>query len=274
MTISKAVVLLLGLGLVACASSPPEYRMIPTADHGAGVRFSRGNAAMVSNGPSGSVMLLPVRYNASNRLYFALAAFNTSGRPINLGTEDVRVYLEDGPALRIPDFNYLRQEARRDAERAMAAAWVGAGIEGYLACQQAADHPRRTEIAFRRASGELKMSSAAIDLQLRHAISERGRLVLQTTTVDPGRTTAGFIFADQVLTPTGGVRSIVVDVNFGGAAHRFHIVLAASDSSVEVATNIPAVPAQTMQGMQRTPETWHWTNGPSSAPYDGLEVID
>jgi hypothetical protein len=248
--------------------------MIPTADHGVGVRFSRGNAAMVSNGPSGAVMLLPVRYNAANRLYFAVAAFNTSGRPINLGTEDVRVYLDDGRPLRIQDFNYLRQEAKRDAERAMAAAWVGAGIEGYLAYQQAAGHPYRTELAFRRASGELMMSSTAIDLQLRRAISERGRLVLQTTTVDPGRTTAGFIFADQVVTPSGGARSIIVHVNFGGAPHRFHIVLAASDSAVEVATNIPAVPAQTMQGLQRTPETWRWTDGPPPTPYDGMEIID
>ncbi|PSJ19787.1 hypothetical protein CVH10_21020, partial [Halomonas sp. ND22Bw] len=89
-----------GLGLAGCATAVPEYRMIPTAEHGVGVRFSRGNAAMVSNGPSGSVMLLPVRYNAGSKLYFALAAFNTSGRPINLGTEDVRVYLDDGRPVR------------------------------------------------------------------------------------------------------------------------------------------------------------------------------
>ena len=124
---------LLGIGLTACATGQPEYRMIPTADHGVGVRFSRGNAAMVSNGASGSIMLLPVRYNAESKLYFAIAAFNTSGRPINIGTEDVRVYLDDGTPVRIQDFNYLRQESKRAAERAMAAAWISAGIEGYLA---------------------------------------------------------------------------------------------------------------------------------------------
>lgn len=247
--------------------------MIPTAEHGVGVRFSRGNAAMVSYGPSGSIMLLPVRYNASSKLYFALAAFNTSGRPINIGTEDVRVYLDDGTPLRIQDFHYLRQESRREAERAMAAAWVSAGIEGYLAYQNANDHPRRTEIAFRRASGELFLSTDAIEFELRRAITERGRLVLQTTTVDPGTGTGGFIFADQALIPGGGARAILVDVNFGGSPHRFTIALASSESPAEVPTNIPAVPAQRMQAMQQTPETYHWPDGPPR-PQGGLIVIE
>lgn len=85
--------------LAGCATVEPEYRMIPTGDHNVGVRFSRGNAAMVSNGPAGAVMLLPVRYNATSKMFFALAAFNTSGQPINFGTEDVRIFLEDGTTL-------------------------------------------------------------------------------------------------------------------------------------------------------------------------------
>lgn len=267
--------LLLGLGLAGCATAVPEYRMIPTAEHGVGVRFSRGNAAMVSNGPSGSVMLLPVRYNAGSKLYFALAAFNTSGRPINLGTEDVRVYLDDGRPVRIQDFNYLRQESKREAERAMTAAWISAGIEGYLAYQNAENHPRRAEIAYRRASGELYMSSALIERNLRQAIAERGRLVLQTTTIDPGTATAGFIYADQLLIPEGTARAIIVDVNFGGSPHQYTINLASSSSPDEVPTNIPAVPAQWTQAMQRAPETYHWPDGPPPlAPHDSPSIIE
>lgn len=262
------------LALASCASNQPEYRMIPTADHGVGVRFSRGNAAMVSNGPSGSIMLLPVRYNSDSKLYFAIAAFNSSGRPINIGTEDVRVYLDDGTPVRVQDFNYLRQESKREAERAMAAVWVSAGIEGYLAYQNAAGHPRRTEIAFRRASGEFYLSTQAIEFNLRRAIAERGRLVLQTTTVDPGSATAGFIFADQLLIPNGTARAIMVDVNFGGTPHQFTINLASSNSHDEVPTNIPAVPIQRMQAIQGTPETYHWTDGPPPSPLAGVRVIE
>lgn len=264
----------LGIGLAACATPVPEYRMIPTADHGVGVRFARGNAAMVSNGPSGSIMLLPVRYNSGSKLYFAIAAFNTSGRAINVGTEDVRVYLDDGASVRIQDFNYLRQESKRAAERAMAAAWISAGIEGYLAYRQAEGHPRRTAIAYRRASGEFYLSSAMIEHHLRRAIAERGQLVLQTTTVDPGTATAGFIFADQIPVPSQSSRAILVDVNFGGTPHRFTIALASSDASTEVPTNIPAVPAQRIQTMQRTAETYHWPDGPPPTPYDGMEIIE
>ena len=54
--------LIAGAALAGCASVEPEYRMVPSGEHGVGVRFSRGNAAMISNGPAGAVMLLPVRY--------------------------------------------------------------------------------------------------------------------------------------------------------------------------------------------------------------------
>ena len=268
------VALFVGASLSACATSVPEYRMIPTADYGVGVRFSRGNAAMVSNGPSGSIMLLPVRYNSSSKLFFVIAAFNTSGQPINVGTEDVRIYLDDGKALRVQDFNYLRQESKREAERAMAAAWISAGIEGYLAYQGAEGDPRRTEIAFRRASGEFYLSSQTIERGLRHAISAWGRRVLQTTTVDSGTATAGFIYADQLLIPDASARAILVDVNFGGTPHRFTINLASSSSLDEVPTNIPAVPAQRMQGLQRTAETYHWTDGPPPSAADDVPVIE
>ena len=248
--------------------------MLPTAAHGVGVRFSRGAAAMVSYSPTGAVMLIPVRYNSASKLYFAIAAFNTSGQPVNVGTEDVRIQIDGTQPLHVQDFNYLRQEAKRAAEREMATAWVSAGLAGYLAYQAAENHPRRTEIAFQRASGELYMSRTLIDMQLRQAIAERGRLVLQTTTVDPGSRTGGFIFADQVAVPNGVIRPMTVEVNFGGYPHQFTINLASSDTEAEVPTNIPAVPAQRMQAMQRTPETWQFPDGQPPFKVDGMEVID
>jgi hypothetical protein len=267
-----------GLGMAmlisACATPQPEVRMIPTADHGVGVRFSRGASAMVSYSPTGAVMLIPIQYNSASKLYFTIAAFNTSAAPVNIGSEDVHIYMDGTQALRVQDFNYLRQESKRAAEREMAAAWVSVGLEGYLSYQAAENHPRGTEIAFRRASGELYMSRALIEMQLRQAIAERGRLVLQTTTVDPGSRTGGFIFADQVAVPDGVIRPMTVEVNFGGYPHQFTINLASSATDAEVPINIPAVPAQRMQAMQRTPETWHFQDGPPPSKVDGMEVID
>ena len=248
--------------------------MLPTAAHGVGVRFSRGAAAMVSYSPTGAVMLIPVRYNSASKLYFAIAAFNTSGHPVNIGTEDVRIHVDGVRPLHVQDFNYLRRESKRAAEHEMAAAWVRAGLEGYLAYQTAENHPRRTEIAFRRASGEFYLSRTLIEMQLRQAIAERGRLVLQTTTIDPGSRTAGFVFADQVAVPDGVIRPMTVEVNFGGHPHQFTINLASSATDAEVPTNIPAVPAQRLQAMQSTPETWHFPDGPPPSKIDGMEIID
>lgn len=139
--------------------------MIPTADHGVGVRFSRGNALMVSNGPSGAIMLLPVRYNDAQKFFFSVAAFNTSGYPINIGSEDVRLYL-DGQPYSVQDFDYLRHSARTTAQREMNLAWTDAAVEYFLTLQEMEDHPCRHDIAYRRASGELQASHDHIQRRL------------------------------------------------------------------------------------------------------------
>lgn len=98
--------------------------------------------------------------------------------------------------------------------------------------------------------------------------------MLQTTRVDPGSRTGGFIFADQVAVPDGLIRPMTVEVNLGGYPHQFTINLASSAPDAEAPINIPAVPAQCMQSMQRTPETWHFPDGPPPSKVDGMEVID
>ena len=119
------------------------------------MRFSRGNALMVSNGPSGAIMLLPVRYNDTRKFYFSISAFNTSGYPINIGSEDVRLYL-DGQPYSVQDFDYLRHTARMTAQREMNLAWADAAVEYFLTLQEMEDHPRRHDIAYRSASGSCR----------------------------------------------------------------------------------------------------------------------
>ncbi|MGN6062824.1 hypothetical protein [Brevundimonas diminuta] len=171
----KAAIAAAMVALAACATTPPqEVRMIPTADHGVGVRFSRGNALMVSNGPSGAIMLLPVRYNDTQKFYFSVAAFNTSGYPINIGSEDIRLYL-DGQPYGVQGFDYLRHTARTTAQREMNLAWADAAVEYFLTLQEMEDHPRRHDIAYRSASGQLQASHDHIQRRLRQTISTLGR---------------------------------------------------------------------------------------------------
>ena len=272
----KAAVVAAMAALAGCATTPPpEVRMIPTADHGVGVRFSRGNALMVSNGPSGAIMLLPVRYNDTQKFYFSIAAFNTSGYPINIGSEDVRLYL-DGQPYSVQDFDYLRHSARTTAQREMNLAWADAAVEYFLTLQEMEDHPRRHDVAYRSASGQLQASHDHIQRRLRQTISTLGRTMLETTTIDPGTAHGGAILAEQIVIPDGMVRDMVIEVRFGGFPHRFRLNLAPSGTYAPTPVDIPAVPAQVTQELMRTRETWHWTDGPPPSPtiFKGMPVIE
>lgn len=80
--------------------------------------------------------------------------------------------------------------------------------------------------------------------------------------------------ADQLLIPEGTRCQVVVEVNFAGPPHRFTLYLVPSGTDFPVPVGIPAVPSQAVQAMQRTPETWHWTDGPPSTEADGVPVIE
>lgn len=244
-----------------CASSPKdEYRMLPTGDNGVGVRFSRGNAAMISDGPNGSVMLLPIRYNSSNRLYFAVSALNVSNVPINFGTEDVSVYVDDYAPVRVQDFNILRQQARWHAQRELDAAWVNAAMDGYLAYAADPNRTDRYSHAYRYAEGRYAMSSASINYALNNSVARMGRSVLQTSTIDPGTAHAGWVYADQLIVPDTQVRRLRVAVNLGGHEHNFSIDLASSALEVGVQRNIPAVSRPALARSMDANGTYQWSD--------------
>lgn len=115
-----------------------------------------------------------------SRLIFAVAAFNTSNMPVNFGTEDVRILLEDGTPLYVQDYNFLRHQERVKAQRDLNAAWIDAGVEGYLAYRDAEGLPDRMrhQIAYRTAAGSYAVDAATIEGRLRHAMSAWGRRVL------------------------------------------------------------------------------------------------
>lgn len=98
--------------------------------------------------------------------------------------------------------------------------------------------------------------------------------MLQTTTIDPGAAFDGYVFADQLLIPEGTHRQVIVEVNCAGSPHRFTLNLVPSGTDFPVPLGIPAVPRQTVQAMQRTLETWHWTDRPPPSKVDGMTVIE
>lgn len=59
-----------------------------------------------------------------------------------------------------------------------------------------------------------------------------------------------------------------------GYPHRFSLTLVPSGTDFPVPLGIPAVQRQTVQAIQRTPETWHWSDKTPPSKTDGLLVID
>ena len=252
----------------ACASKPKdEYRMLPTGENGVGVRFSRGNAAMISNGQNGSVMLIPVRYNSSNRLYFAVSALNRSGEPINFGTEDVSIFVDDQTPVRVQDFNILRQQMRWQAQRELDAAWVNAALDGYLAYANSRYSSNRAQVAYRTAAGSYAFSQDVIDGRLHQSVARLGRTVLQTSTIDPGTAHSGYVYADQLIIPEQEIRRLTVAVNLGGEDHLFGINLASSENQVGLARGIPAVPRVDFARVAGARDTYNWTDPQPPAPH-------
>jgi len=77
------------------------------------------------------------------------------------------------------------------------------------------DHPRRRDIAYRRASGQLQASHDHIQRRLRQSIPTLGLTMLETTTIDPGTAHGGTIQAEQIFIPDGMARDMVIEVRFG-----------------------------------------------------------
>lgn len=128
-------------------------------------------------------------------------AFNTSGYPINIGAEDVRLYL-DGQPYSVQNFDYLRHSARTTAQREMNLAWADAAVEYFLTLQEMEDHPRHHDIAYRSASKQLQASPDHIQRRLRQTTSTPGRIILETTTIDPARPTAAPSWLNRSLSLT------------------------------------------------------------------------
>jgi hypothetical protein len=225
-------------------------------DAGVDVRFSRGEALMLSAGHDGAVTLLPSRYNGGSRkTLFTVGGYNRSGKPINFGTDDISVTLEDGSSLPVYDFDAVRHGLKVDADNKRALAVAELAVNSYLASRA-------------KGGGFAQAESQAVDIYggRLHSIAEnlaretRGaRTMLQTTTIDPDTYWAGWVVAAQPPLPPGKVQRVIVSIRFAGETHRFHLSLAAEGTAVPQGTSLPASTRSDIEdGIMRTGQTWLW----------------
>ncbi|MEI9966051.1 MAG: hypothetical protein WDM92_16800 [Caulobacteraceae bacterium] len=240
--------------------------MAPADNGEVAVRYALGNAAMVSDGERGAVMLLPVRYDAGRKMKVLVFAFNKSSEPVNFGTEDVRIQLDDGDYIPVQDFDYLQVEAKRRAQAELVSAVVQAGVESAFAAYVSRRDPYQGRVLYRRAADQFYDNEQSIQAELASAVAMYARTVLQTTTVDPRHAFGGGVFAERLPVAPGTRRAIQVDVRFAGEPHRFLIRLAPEGTPLPIEPNSPAVDRGSMEHMLKTPRTWLWDRDPVSPP--------
>ncbi len=260
-----AAILAGATALAGCATEP-ELKLAPAASSGVGVRFSRGEAVMISAGAEGAIAIRPLRYNGdTKRVLLVVAGYNRAGQPINFGPENLSISLDSGATLPVYDFDTLRHQAKADADRERTLAFMEAALDSYAAYRVGRHHP---------AEGRAMMQDAAdrYDDQL-HSIGDNlvrringARAVLETTTIDPGTYWAGGVMADQPPLAEGEVRKMTVNVTFGGETHHFSLFLAAEGTPTPPQVNLPAVTrADAETTLYQTPQTWLW-NAPPPPP--------
>lgn len=260
---STVLAVMAALVVTGCATKR-EMTMVP-AQSGAdvGVRFSRGEALMVSGGDRGAVMIAPVRYNgASKRLMFRVAAFNRSGEPVNFGAENVTIEMDNGTFLPVHNFDMLRSGAKAQARQQQMAALIEAGIGIYAASQVNNDNPY---VAGRMAEAtaavyDYRMYSIAANLA--YTMGTMGRYVLQTSTIDPRTYWGGAILADQPDLPKAEAQRVRVSVNLAGEMHYFHLSLTQEGAPVQHVVNLPALWRRDMEAYRDTPQTWLYDEPP------------
>lgn len=251
------------LFLSGCASTP-EMKMTPAASDNVGVRFSRGEAFMLGAGERGAIMIVPTHYDAqSGKVLLGVAGYNRSGTPINFGTENISLTLDDGTALPLHDFDTLRHNLKRDAQQAKLAAWVEALAVGYVEYQDREGDPKRDRRAEDAAADYYDYRQHAIAENLTHKVRQAKGAVLQTTTIDPGAYWGGAIVADRPALALGEVRRMTARVEFAGEVHRFNLFLSPEGTPAPPQVSLPAVTlADGVQAAYKTPPTWLWEMGP------------
>lgn len=255
----RRLVLAVAVTAVLLAGCETTYRQIPTISatgSNSTVRFSRGEALMISQGRRGTVWLRPVRYFKGDKVYFEVTAFNESNLPVNFGTEDIDLTTGAGSHVGIYDFDSLRVQARKHAEADLMAAYIVEGIDLWHAERVRRRDPYKSAAIWRNSQNQFIATGDAIEIAMEDAISYYARRTLQTTTVDPYTAFGGVVFSPNIEVPRGTQRELLANVRFAGEDHQFRLRIAPEGTPAPVQSGLPAASREQVSSGFHTPETW------------------
>lgn len=214
------------------AASAASLTAYPVTSDGLIMRYNRGVPTGQRDDKLATITVTPLPLNRG-RLAFAVAAFNKSSQPINLGIENIDVSLSDGTQLRVLSHDDLVRQAKNRARWAQFGMALATGLAGAAVAANAGRHTYNgtmaTPYGYYRYSGtyvngtEQALATAAttaggmyaiasIQQGLDDLVANLGESVLQTTTVDQGAGYGGNIVLDKIRwKPTKGSKGKLTD---------------------------------------------------------------
>jgi len=215
--------------------------MTPVISADQTVRYDQGKATTDQVGRLGAVKVTPVRVADDERLIFAVAAVNTSDKPVTFGVENISMLDGSGQDVRVFTHDELvRQAKNRATWAAVATALAGASAAvaanqnayrtttatmmapgGSLYTYNASTYdPTAAAIGTATAAAATGATLYAIRSTLERTIAGLGEEILQTTTIDPNQAWGGQVVAAK-LPGTVWPRDVNIQVQWNGETFPF-----------------------------------------------------
>jgi hypothetical protein len=241
--------------LSACATS---YTITPMPAAGQQVRYVQGTATTFSEKTGSAVQITPYGVNQDGRLVFGVAAFNKSMSPRNFGVENVQLQGTNGELVRVFTSNELQTEAKNQATWAQ----VGIALAGAasIAAANASAYSTTSGSVYSRygsasfysqtydpalayansaaASANTAYGLAQVQYALDNTLSRLKGGILQTTTIDPGKSFGGTTVTESLRGDYP--RKFSVSVMWGSDEHDFSFVVTKEGQPA------PSIPAEAL----------------------------
>lgn len=215
----SALTLLIG----GCAATP--YSIGAAPDKTSLAHYQSGRPTLMSRTRLGVVEITPVASEFEGRIVLAVTAINISAAPLNFGAENIGAVYEDGGAANLIPFQVLQREARERARLGSAAPSGAVSAASY-----GVD------------------ATAIIDTYGRPAALETVGF-LRTTTIDPRNMATGLIVLEKPWL-NDRVRTLALNVDFGGEGHAFRLVVARRGVLLPLGGVAAAARFDTAEGLQ------------------------
>jgi len=232
------------VGATLLSGCAVNYSIQPDAAADQTIRYSQGAATILSDKQQGSIQITPFGVTG-NRMVFGVAVFNKGTRAANYGVENVTSIDTNKTALRVYTHDELVAEAKDQARaRVIAAILVGAaaayaanqnaysttngyvaGPGGFATFSATTYNPAAAAIGTAAAGAATGYAISSIENNLDDTMAHLNGALLQTTTVDPGRSYGGQVVVD-LPKAKDWPQNVSLQTNWNGEGYSFDFTIA------------------------------------------------